>query len=357
MPEPALQKERDAPTFKVLVNGSELPDEAALDILELSVSDYVEGAGSFTITFNNWNSQTQEFKYVDGDLLAEGAKVEVKVGFVDDEKSMMQGEVTALEPEFAAAAAPVLKIHGYDLLHRYRRGRNTRSFANMKDSQIAEQLAGDLGLRAQVEDSEITHEYVLQNNLTDIDFLLERARRINFEVTVKDKTLNFRKALNNKDKLVSLDFGLTLTSFFPRLNTLSQVSDVVVQGWNPKTKEAIAGKAAPGDENSKMGGSKLGASVSKEAFFQATAFVVNRPVFTEGEATQMAKGRFNEMAVDFITGEGLAIGNTDIRAGEVIELNGLGKRFSGLYYITSSTHEVGPKGYRTRFSVGRNTTT
>jgi phage protein D len=198
---------------------------------------------------------------------------------------------------------------------------------------------------------------VLQNNLSDVDFLLERARRIGFEVVVRDKTLHFRKKSNNKDKLVSLDFGMTLTSFFPRLNTLGQVSDVVVQGWNPKTKEAISGKAQPGDENSKMGGSKLGASISKEAFFKATAFVVNRPVFTEGEASQIAKGRFNEMAVDFITGEGTAIGNTDIRAGEVIELNGLGKRFSGLYYITSSTHEVGPKGYRTRFTVGRNTTT
>lgn len=356
MTEPALQKERDAPSFKVLVGGSELPDETALDILEVRMSDYVEGAGSFTIAFNNWNSQTQEFKYVDGDLLAEGAEVEVKVGFVDDQKSMMKGEVTALEPEFAAGAAPVLRIHGYDLLHRFRRGRNTRSFANMKDSQIADQIASELGLRSQVDDSEITHEYVLQNNLTDVDFLLERARRIGFEVTVKDKTLNFRKKSNNKDKLVSLDFGLTLTSFFPRLNTLSQVSDVVVQGWNPKTKEAISGKAQPGDENSKMGGSKLGASISKEAFFKATAFVVNKPVFTEGEASQIAKGKFNEMAVDFITGEGTSIGNTDIRAGAVVELKGLGKRFSGLYYVTSSTHEVGPKGYRTRFTVGRSAT-
>jgi Bacteriophage probable baseplate hub protein len=353
MTEPALQKERDAPSFKVLVGGSELPDEAALDILEVRLSDYVEGAGSFTVVFNNWNSQTQEFKYVDGDLLAEGTEIEVKVGFVDDQRSLMKGEVTALEPEFAAGAAPTLRIHGYDLSHRFRRGRNTRSFANMKDSQIAEQIASELGLRAQADDSEITHEYVLQNNLSDVDFLLERARRIGFELTVKDKTLNFRKKSNNKDKLVSLDFGLTLTSFYPRLNTLSQVSDVVVQGWNPKTKEAISGKAQPGDENSKMGG-KLGASISKEAFFKATAFVVNRPVFTEGEAAQIAKGKFNEMAVGFITGEGTAIGNTDIRAGEVIELKGLGKRFSGLYYVTSSTHEVGPKGYRTRFTVGRN---
>jgi phage protein D len=207
MPEPALQQERDAPSFKVLVGGSELPDETALDVLEVRISDYVEGAGSFTVTFNNWNSQTQEFKYVDGDLLAEGAEVEVKVGFVDSQKSMMKGEVTALEPEFAAGAAPVLKIHGYDRLHRFRRGRNSRSFVKMKDSQIAEKIAGELGLRSQADDSETQHEYVLQNNLSDVDFLLERARRIGYEVVVKDMTLHFRKKSNNKDKLVSLEIG------------------------------------------------------------------------------------------------------------------------------------------------------
>ena len=357
MTEPALRKERDAPSFKVLVGGSELPVEAALDILEVKMSDYVEGAGTFTITFNNWNSDTQEFKWVDGDLLVEGAEVEIKVGFVDDLRSMLKGEVTALEPEFSPGEAPTLKIHGYDLLHRFRRGRNTRSFVNMKDSQIAEQIAGELGLRAQADDTQITHEYVLQSNQTDVDFLLERSRRINYEVTVKDKTLNFRKAANNKDKLVSLDFGLTLTSFYPRLNTLRQVSEVVVQGWNHKTKKAITSKAQAGDEVSKMGGSKLGASISKEAFSKATAVVIDKPVFTEGEAAQIAKGKFNEMTVDFITGEGTAIGNTDLRAGEVVELKGLGTRFSGLYYITSSTHEINAKGYRARFTVERNATT
>ena len=356
MPEPALQKERDAPSFKVLVDGSELPDEAALDVLEVRLTDNVEGAGSFTITFNNWNSQTQEFKYIDGDLLVEGAEVEVKVGFVDDQKSMMKGEVTALEPEFMAGAAPTLRIHGYDHLHRLRRGRNTRSYTGMKDSDIARKIASSLNLGSEVDETDITHDYVLQNNMTDIDFLLERARRVGYEVTVKDKKLNFRKRTNDKDKLVSLDFGLTLTSFFPRLNTLSQVGEVVVQGWDPKKKEAISGGAQPGDENKKMGGGQLGPSVSKQAFFNATACVVNKPVATEGEATVIAKGKFNEMALDFITGEGTAIGNTDIRAGGVVELNGLGRRFSGLYYVTSSTHEVGPKGYRTRFTVGRNAT-
>lgn len=356
MADPALEQERDAPSFKVLVGGSELPAEAALDILDLKVSTYVEGASAFTIRFNNWNSNTQEFKHVDGNLLVEGAQVEIKVGFVDQLKSLIAGEVTALEPEFSENEAPTLKVHGYDQLHRFRRGRQTRSFVKMKDSEIAEKIARELGLRAQVEDTQIKHDYVLQSNQSDIDFLLERARRIRYEVVIKDKTLHFRKAANNQSKVITLEFGLTLKSFYPRLNTLQQVSEVIVQGWDPKAKKAIAGKARSGDEISKMQGAKLGATISQDAFFAAKTIIVDKPVFSEGEASQIAKGKFNEMTVGFITGEGAAIGNGDIRAGEVVELKGLGRRFSGLYYVTAATHVVNAQGYNTKFTVARNAT-
>jgi phage protein D len=356
MAEPALEQPRDAPHFKVLVGGSELPVETAADILEVKVSDYVEGASTFTVTFNNWNSETQEFKWIDQDILSEGTEVEVKVGYVDDLNSIIKGEVTALEPEFPDNEAPSLKIQGYDRLHRFRRGRKTRSFVQMKDSDIAGQIASELGLTAQADDTSVTHDYVLQSNQTDIDFLLERARRIHFEVTVKDKTLNFRKAANDQSKVVSLQYGLTLQSFYPRLSTMRQVGEVVVKGWNALTKEIIVAKSQRGDEISKMKGEKLGVVISTGAFQASEKVIVDKPIFSMGEAQQMAKGKFNEMSNEFITGEGTAIGNMDIRAGAVVELEKLGKRFSGLYYITSSTHTVGPRGYNTKFTVARNAT-
>lgn len=356
MAEPALETPRDAPHFKVYVGGSELPVETAIDILEVEVSDYVEGASAFTVTFNNWDSETQEFKWIDEDLLAEGTEVEVKVGYVDNLSSLIKGEVIALEPEFPADEAPSLKVRGYDRLHRFRRGRKTRTFVQMKDSDIAVQIARELGLTAEADDSTVTHEYVLQSNQTDVDFLLERARRIHFEVTVKDKKLIFRKAANDKSKVVTLKYGMTLQSFYPRLSTMRQVSEVVVKGWNPLTKEKIVANAAQGDEISKMNGAKLGVAISGNVFNKSEKVIVDKPIFSMGEAQQIAKGKFNSMSNDFITGEGTAIGDMDIRAGAVVELQGLGTRFSGLYYITSSTHTVGPKGYLTKFTVARNAT-
>jgi len=356
MADPALEKDRTVPDIKLLVDGNELPQEVDVDIMNVTVCDYETGASWFCAHLNNWNSDTQEFKYIDGPQFKEGIKLEVKLGYDDNVVSLIKGEVTTLEPEFNEGEAPTLKVEGYDSLHRFRRGRKTKSYLKQKDSDIARKIASALGLSAQVEDTSIQHEYLLQNNLSDIDFLLERARRIRYELIIEDGKLLFRKAANQQGKVVSLEFGLSLRSFYPRLSTVTQVSEVVVQGWDMKAKKAIVGNGRKGDVVSKMSGQKLGTEITESAFFAAKSVIVDTPIVSEGEANQIAKGIFNDMAIEFITGEGTAIGNGDIRAGKVIELLGLGQRFSGLYYVTSATHVIDSTGYSTKFTVERTAT-
>jgi phage protein D len=63
------------------------------------------------------------------------------------------------------------------------------------------------------------------------------------------------------------------------------------------------------------------------------------------------------MALGYIRGEGLSIGEPKLRAGIVVKIEGLGERFSGLYYVTSTEQRFSTKkGYQTRFAVRRNAT-
>src|SRR5262249_2565147 len=145
--------------------------------------------------------------------------------------------------------------------------------------------------------------------------------------------------------------------FFPRLTVLTQVGQVAVQGWDPKTKAEIIGQARTGDETAMMGGTTIGPAAAEQAFGQARTARVNRPGFSRAEADHMALGQFKEMALGYITGEGMCIGRTDLRAGTVVQIDGLGQRFSGLYYVTATTHTYLPNhGYRTAFTVRRNAT-
>ena len=53
-----------------------------------------------------------------------------------------------------------------------------------------------------------------------------------------------------------------------------------------------------------------------------------------------------------ITGE-LLCEAVDLRAGQQVHVKGLGARFSGVYFVTKSTHTVNDSGYITKFTARR----
>jgi uncharacterized protein len=347
---------RLVPTYHVLVNGADLPGEAALDVIAVTVHDDVGVAGMFTLQLANWDMTQLKMTWSDSDLFAVGNAVEIQMGYVDNLESLMVGEITGLEPSFVAGEAPTLTVRGYDRRHRLLRGRKTRTFTQMKDSDIASQIAREAGLTAQAQDTQITLDYILQSNQTDMAFLEERARRIGYEVVVEDKTLYYRPRQNTQSEVLTLARTQELMEFHPRLTTMNQVSQVTLRGWNPREKTEIVAQASIGDE-SNMEGATTGPAAANEAFGRVSSASVDRPIFSQAEADQIALGQFNEMALTYITGEGMCIGRTDLRAGIVVNIEDLGVRFSGRYYVTSATHTYSPaRGYRTAFTVKRNAT-
>jgi phage protein D len=275
------------------------------------------------------------------------------MGYARELTTVFLGEITGLELSTPPHARALLTVRGLDRLHRFRRGRRTRSYLKAKDSDAAKQIASDLGLTPDVEDSGEVHPVLLQMNQTDIDFLLTRARAIGYELLVEDKTLRFRKFKHDRGKVVMLDYLRGLTGFYGYLSTADQVTQVAVRGWNPKDKKAVLGQAKAADVRGTMGGQKSGPSAVESPFGARTLTIVDSPVATQNEADLMAKGLMNELALNYLTIEGTAVGDPAIKVGEVLELGGLGKRFSGLYYLTNVMHSWDGK-FLTHFQARRN---
>ena len=81
--------------------------------------------------------------------------------------------------------------------------------------------------------------------------------------------------------------------------------------------------------------------------------VVDAPVTSQDEAQRLAEALLRDKAYQFITGDGRVIGIPDLRPADNVELCGLGKRFSGLYYVKSVSHAIGGDGFTTTFGVRR----
>ncbi len=343
------------PNFDFIINGSPLSVEAETHVTSITVDDDTDLPDMFTLELAGSEHQEEETRWIDDQkLFAIGNTVEVKLGYGDDLKTLMIGEMTGLEPEFTFNRLPRLIVRGYDRRHRLQRGRKTRTFVGKKDSDIAAQIAQEARLDAQVEDSRVEHDYMLQANQTDLEFLQRRAHQIQYEVVVEDKTLFFRPVKNAESEILTLTFEDDLLEFYPRLSSMGQVSEVAVRSWNPKDKKEIIGRASTGDEVSKMGGQNSGANLAESVFGATTLMVSDRPVMNQAEADQLAKARFNRDLLGLITGDGVCRGRTDLRAGKVIQIDGIGKRFSGRYYVTAASHRYDPRGYYTHFTVRRN---
>ncbi|MGI0484846.1 phage late control D family protein [Pantanalinema rosaneae CENA516] len=355
MPDVISQNLLSISNFAVIINGTLLPMDGSTLIHEIVVDEDLDLPGMFTLELVNLDVQGGKIAHLDdANTFAIGNVIEIKLGYLNALKTLIVGEITGLEPTFLCNAAPSLVVRGYDRRHRLQRGRHTCSFVQKKDSDIAAQIASNAGLTAQVENSQVIHDYVLQANQTDLEFLQQRAQQIQYEVVVEDKTLFFRPIGLTRSENVTLNLMSGLLEFYPRLSTVGQVNEVQVRGWDPKEQKEILGKAQTGDEMAAMAGQESGSTLSKRVFGAAVGVVSNRPVMSQAEADQVAKARFNQAVLMLITGEGVCQGRPDVRAGQIITLEGLGQRFSGQYYVTATSHRYSAEGYFTHFTVRRN---
>lgn len=338
--------------YEILIDGE--PLKAAGSMIEITVLQDVSAPGMFALQMTN--EAQGGVARSDMDLFEPGGKVGISMGAKGNLLSVMAGEITGLEPDFRGDEVRTVTVRGYDRRHRLMRGRKTRAFTRMKDSDIAVQVAREAGLTSKVDDTGVTLDYVMQHNQTDLEFLQARAGRLGFEVAVEGENLEFRKHLEAASAVLTLSFEKSLKEFCPRLSTIGLVGEVVVQGWSAKDKEVITGRASAGDL--KRMGDKSGLAAADKAFKAAQDVLVDQPVQSRDEARQIALGRLREMALTYITGDGVADLDPALKAGMVVNIQGYGERFDGPYYLTSVRHTCSSKdGYRTAFTVQRNAAT
>ena len=253
-----MTTENTAPESKILLNDAEIPPDLKADVLEAVVCQYLEGPNSFDIVVNIVGPENDKLRWVDDPKLQPGTKVEIKLGYLDQ----------FAEPDRGRGHRPAPQI----LQHRERQ--DARAGLRQAPPAAARpqhaQLRGDEGQpdggadrgRRGPDPAGGGHGRRLRlrapEQQSDLDFLLERARRIRYEVRIDGQKLVFRRAANHLGKTVTLEFTKTLKQFCPRLTTVGQVSEVKVRAWNPATKEAVLGVARTGDEDTKMGGKESG---------------------------------------------------------------------------------------------------
>ena len=337
------------PTYSVTVDGAVLPDNITLFLQWIEIRQSIRLIDMAVLCFENPGGTVG-----DNALFKHGKEIEVELGYLGEIKWVFKGDIVSVEPEFPMGAAPMVQIRAYDRLHRYRRGRKQRTFLNQKVSDVVTTLASEDGLSPDVEDTKLQHEYLLQNNQTNIDYIHELGRRHGYEVEVTDrgKKLFFKRPRYDQGKAHTLSWLKELKGFYVRKSVDNVPTEVQCRYWDMKQKKAIT------EKHDKVHGEleaiDVGPKEANKAFGKAEVLISLRQNVAPAEAKALAESVFNELALESVKGRGSAVGDTKIVPGMVLELLNLGTTWSGLYYVVATTQLYDRRsGYTTEFEVRR----
>ncbi len=338
------------PIFKVKVDGNELSAEAMASVESVMFEEELNTASMFVLKLTIFDFEKGAWRYVDLEDFRLGAEVKLYMG-MDDLVLMIVGEITSLKPSFSESSSTI-EIRGYDRLHRLRFGSKRRTFVDVKDSDIASTIAGEWGLGVKAEDTGTVHSHIYQNNQSDLEFILQRAKRIRYEVFVDDKTLHFQSPKESDPASRTLEYRVDMEEFSAELSARYEGDEVVVQGWDFMQKKQISATSKGRNGMPSMNAKDTGTNMTKSAFGSFSSYVVDDQPVDVSDAEKLADARYNSHLVESVTGDGKCAGIPELRAGNTIEIKGT-DRFSGTYYVTSTFHSIDHNGYSTSFKVRR----
>lgn len=343
--------------FLVTIDGADLPADIAVLLAGAYVDSSLRLPDAFMLRFRDPNRIV-----LDKAKARIGAKVTVAVVSTETQtpEKLIAGEITSLEAEVGAPGSFTI-IRGYDPAHRLFRGRRTQSYTQTTASDAVNRVARQADLAAgTIRPTSTVFDHLGQFGQTDWEFLDGLARRIGYELTMRDNKLDFcpREPADtapaddpaHADPLV-LRLGTDLLRFRSVITAAEQVAEVQVRGWDVAQKRKIVASAPAGTTSVDLPTMKP-ADMAK-AFGDPKYIASDIAYRTQAEADTAAGALTEAIGSSFAEIDAVARGNPKIRANVGIRIDDAGAPFDGRYTVTAARHRHDPAngGYTTAFSV------
>ena len=316
------------------------------DVLDKLMAVRIERAtglvGRATLRFGDFG-----FTLSAGDTFALGTKITISEPGAG---TLFEGTVTGINLEQYGRTAPELAIVADDAAYKLARGTEVATYLNGTYAEVLQKIARRHGLRAQVDATTLTMEYLLQAG-TDLAFLDMVADRLGFAWYIDDGSTLVVTKLKLGALAATLTLGEGLQEFSVRASGLRPTS-VSVHGWDPDQQQNVTDKnpATPGSRPPALLSSYSGTTPASKLTDSATAVADRRPL-TTNEAKVMAAAFYDDWAAGAVVARGTADVDSAIKPGVTVKVQHAGPA-SGNYLVTAVEHIYDRRGFVTRFTTG-----
>jgi phage protein D len=370
------------PTFLIQIEGQTLSKDITQEITSFSFTDNEAELDVLELCVTNRNLQ-----FVDDPLFQEGNEIVARFGYVDNLSPRKKAVIKDIDYDFPESGDPTIRIKAYDKGFKLAGKENQkvwqRPAPGILYSEIAEEIAASNGLKPVIQPTHVRHLRVTQSNLSDAQFLRELAAKARgqdgegvtgYVFFVQDDELHFHPRELGQTPALALEYftdrkGL-LRSFTP--STQSQGAkgcgtETHSIGVDPRKKAVTQHKAnnATTPERPSLGKKTyLVNGNTGEATYREQETGQVQPSYERSEAfdeeprqepaQDLAEGKFREAELRQVEADAATIGIPSLKAKQNIEIKGVGRKFSGVYYCHSVRHSLDGNGYSCELKLKRN---
>lgn len=369
---------RYVPDYRLRIGGEPIPSELRASITSVTHESGLEGADRVELSLVN-----EGLRWLDHDLIAVGRDLALDLGYADGSiDPVFVGDIVSQSASFPSGGPPTMSVGAQDKLVTLQSGTKTRDFgipvptvSNYRFAFIDVGVAGLVTLEhllvptldpigaalslvlagvdvaASPEDEERLMRH--QKSESDYDFLSRIATENGWELMIRHTgalagyELRFMSPLSHLDADVRLAYGESLIDFSPRISEVGQTSAYTAEV--PLFEAKVSFSVTVGwDWDRAVLTLSVTPSLPIPLQLGPDSEVIDEPLTLQAAPRYLVSKlipRLNQR----VTCSGSTVGDPRIVAGAVIQIEGVGEQFGGLYRVTSATHTLDSGGFQTRF--------
>lgn len=324
-------------------------DEAAA-LISVTVRRAVNKVPMATLVFSDGDMPKREFPLSDSRKLKPGAAITIRVGHGDHPAQIFSGIVVKHGLTISGENDARLVIECRDRAIRMTVGRRNERHLEQTDGDVLRALIARHGLAARVSGLALRHPQLVQHYCTDWDFLVARAEANGCLVTVEDGTVAVAAPAAGGPARLTVTYGEDLIDFEAEMDARHQFAEVQAKAWDAKTQTLLEGRSARPASFNRQGNldsATLAKVLDLGPLCLQTGAALPSPALDEWAEAQQVKSGLSRLR-----GRMRFEGTAQIAPGGLVDLAGVGERFSGPVLATGVVHRVEQGAWSTEVEFG-----
>ncbi|MEL6813037.1 MAG: type VI secretion system tip protein VgrG [Bacteroidota bacterium] len=335
-------------TFDILID-NQLVDPG-YQILSISIVKEINRIPTAKIIMKDGDSADESFRISEEEEFLPGKSINIKLGRDGENNQLFKGVIVKHGIRVKESGETELILECRDEAVKLTLGRHNSYFESSKDSEIMEEVIGRYnGLTPDVEPTSITHLEMVQHHCTDWDFILSRAEANGKLVIVDDGKIGIKTPQTDSNPALAVLFGSTLIDFEAEMDARNQWASVEAKSWDYGAQQLFehTTDAVPIGEPGNVSGEDLAGTVSPEIYeLRHTGQAM------EEELQEWTKSMMQISRLAKIRGRAKFTGFGELKPGQLIELQGVGARFTGNAYVSAVRQDVYNGSWYTQAQFG-----